>query len=146
MQSRKSDPSTKIVELGKVVELHDLLKETRETGEEIILGGIHPIMYEKHSEDVKRALIRARVVFTAPRAKTNSGFDPHTIYNEITSAPVTFQAARASRAVGALRGFVESTRDADSAYLQANLKRKGSLRTFVALPQNFWPKEWIGKF
>ena len=96
-------------------------------------------MYEKHSEDIKLAEVRCRVVFTAPRARTNSGFDPHTIYNEVSSAPVTFQAARACRAVGALRGFVESSRDAEVAYLQASLKRPGSLRTFVALPESFWP-------
>ena len=48
--------------------------------------------------------------------------------------------------MGALRGFVSSTRDAESAYLQAGLMRKGALRTFVALPQGFWPEWWRGKF
>ena len=30
--------------LKKVVELKELLRETRETGEEVILGGVHPVM------------------------------------------------------------------------------------------------------
>ena len=59
--------------LGGVVELHDLLKQTRESGEEVILGGVHPVMYEKHTEDIELAEVRCRVVFTAPRARTNSG-------------------------------------------------------------------------
>jgi len=133
-------------DLSGVVEMRDLLKEVRESGEEIVIGGVHPVMYQKHSEDEKQAVLRARIVFTSPRARTNSGLDPHTIYNEISSAPVTFQAARTTRAVGALRGFVESSRDAESAYLQVALKRKGSSRTFVALPPIFWPPEWHGKY
>ena len=145
-EERKKHEKKGTWNVNKVVELSKLLEEKRKSGEEIILGGVHPVMYQKHSESPADAVLRARVVFTAPRAKTNSGFDPHTIYNEISSAPVTFQAARASRAVGALRGFVSSTRDAESAYLQASLNRKGSLRTFVALPQAFWPESWKGKF
>ena len=133
-------------DVEKVIELRKLEKNMKETGEEVILGGVHPVMYQKHSESPKDAVLRDRIVFTAPRAKTNSGFDPHTIYNEISSAPVTFQAARASRAVGALRGFVSSTRDAESAYLQAGLERKGSLKTYVSLPQTFWPESWKGKY
>ena len=38
------------------------------------------------------------------------------------------------------------TRDAQEAYLQAPLKRKNSARTFIALPQCFWPADWGDKF
>jgi hypothetical protein len=134
---RQKHEDRKTWDLSQVVELSTLLKETRAAGEEVILGGVHPVMYEKHAEDVDKSKIRARVVFTAPRARTTSGFSPHALYNEISSAPVTFQAARASRAVGALRGFVGSTRDAEAAFLQAPLKRKDSARTFVSLPKAF---------
>ena len=123
-----------------------MLRETRQTGEEVVLGGVHPVMYEKNSEDKEKAQLRARAVFTAPRARTSSGLDPHTLYNEISSAPVTFQGSRSCRAAGALRGFITSTRDAETAYLQAELKRKNSARTFVALPKSFWPKEWEGLY
>ena len=133
-------------EIDKVVELADLLRETRGSGEEVVIGGVHPVMYEKHSEDKEHAELRARVVFTAPRARTSSGLDPHTLYNEISSAPVTFQGARTCRAVGALKGFITSTRDAETAYLQAELKRKNSARTFVALPKSVWPKGWSDEY
>ena len=73
-------------------------------------------MYEKNSEDKEKAQLRARAVFTAPRARTSSGLDPHTLYNEISSAPVTFQGSRSCRAVGALKGFVTSTRDAETGH------------------------------
>ena len=66
--------------LKGVIEVNDLMKQTRETGEEVILGGVHPVMYQKNSENPEQASLRVRFVFTAPRAKTSSGLDPHTIY------------------------------------------------------------------
>ena len=124
--------------MDSVIELTSLIEETKVPGEVVALGGIHPILYKKHAEDLKISVNRCRIVYNAPQAKTSqSGLNVHTLYNEISSAPVTFQGARASRAVGALRGFVTSTRDAMEAYLQASLKHKGSPRTFIALPRCF---------
>ena len=129
--------------LKPVIELPKLMEETQATGEVVVLGGIHPILYKKHAEDPNIAVNRCRIVYNAPQARTTqSGLNVHVLYNEISPAPVTFQGARASRAVGALRGFITSTRDAMEAYMQASLKRKGSPRTFIALPRCFWPKEW----
>ena len=99
-------------DLSKVIELSELLCETRASGEELKPGGLHPVMYQKRAENADIAELRARIVFTAPKARTSSGLDLHTFYNEISIAPVTFQALRAPREVGALRGFVTSTRDA----------------------------------
>ena len=125
-------------------ELNVLVKESRDTGEDIILGGIHPILGAKGAE---RGLqdYRCRVVFTAPRARTASGLDAHALYDEISSSPITFQASRTLRAYAALRGFVTSSRDAKSAYLQSRLRREGKTdpRTFVAIPRQFWPEEWV---
>ncbi len=100
-------------------------------------------MHEKHAEDPNIAVNRCRIVYNAPQARTTqSGLNVHVLYNEISSAPVTFQGVRASRAVDALRGFITCTRDAMEAYLQASLKRKGSPRTFIALPRCIWSKEY----
>ena len=119
------------------------MEETQATGEVVVLGGIHPILYKEHPEDPNIAVSRCRIVYNAPQARaTQSGLNVHVLYNEIFSAPVTFQGARAARAVGALRGFITSTRDGMEAYLQASLKSKGCPRTFIALPRCFWPKEW----
>ena len=105
------------------------------------------MMYQKHSEDIKKAILRARVVFTAPSARTSSGLDAHTLYQEISSAPVTFQNIRACRAAGALKGFCTSTRDADGAYVQIRLdSRPTTAGTWVALPRAFWPAEWGEKY
>jgi hypothetical protein len=132
--------STRVKELGQ------LLRETREGGKEVVIGGVHPVMYRKHAEDAVKAILRARVVYTAPSARTSSGLDAHTLYQEISSAPVTFQNLRA-RAVGALKGFRTSTRDADSAYLQARLdERPTTAETWVALPRAFWPAGWGEKY
>ena len=133
--------------MKSVIELGDLYKMHNATGENIIVGGIHPIVYVKHAEDPKMAKHRCRIVYSAPRARpTEQGLHVHVLYNEVSSAPVTFQGARCARAVGALNGFITSTRDAMEAYLQAPLKRKNSARTFIALPQCFWPAEWGDKY
>ena len=69
--------------------------------------------------------LRCRIVYTAPRAYSSSGLDVHDLYDEISSSPITFQGSRALRAYAALKGFVLSSRDATSAYLQAKLQRPG---------------------
>ena len=125
------------------------------TGEEIIWGGVHPIIGCKGSErdlttltdEEIELLMKCRIVFTAPRARTNNGLDARQMYDDCSSAPVAFQCSRTTRAYAALMGYIISTRDAETAYLQALLRRIGSAdpRTFVALPRHFWPKEWIAK-
>ena len=90
--------------LNTVIELTDLIKETNASGEIVVLGGIHPILYKKQSEDPNISVNRCRIVYNAPQARTTqSGLNVHVLYNENSSAPETFQGARASRAVGALR-------------------------------------------
>ena len=127
--------------LKPLINLQDLNNETNRSGEGIVIGGIHPILYKKHADDPRISVNRCRVVYNAPRANTTqSGLNVHTLYNEISSAPVTFQGARASRAIGAPKGFVTSTRDAMEAYLLANIRRKAPPRTFIALPSCFWPR------
>ena len=134
--------------MNSVRELDDILKEARQTGEETVLGGVHPILGAKGAEDCeeKDLDLRCRVVFTAPRAWTASGMDVHSLYQEISASPITFQGSRTLRAYAALMGFVISSRDAKSAYLQSKLRREGmnDPRTWVALPRQFWPKEWEG--
>jgi hypothetical protein len=128
----------------QVIELSDLMQEVRQTGEEVILGGVHPILGAKGSERGGEDL-RCRVVFTAPRARTSSGLDIQALYDEIAASPITFQGSRQLRAYAALKGFIISSRDAKSAYLQSKLQRPGSSdpRTFIALPRQFWPEKWV---
>ena len=140
-------------DLDSVTELSDLLYQAGKTGEEIIDGGVHPILGSKGSErDASKltwqeleALMKCRMVFTAPRARTNSGLDVHAMYDDISSSPVAFQSSRTNRAYAALRGFESSSRDAETAYLQALLCRPNSndARTYVALPRQFWPEAWV---
>ena len=127
--------------MSVVYECGDLIKESKETGEDVILGGVHPILGAKRAEKGDEDY-RCRVVFTAPRARSASGLDVHALYDEISAAPITFQGSRSLRAYAALKGFTISSRDAKSAYLQSKLRRPGSNdpRTFVALPRQFWPQ------
>ena len=80
-------------DISQVIELDDLLKECRVTGEDVIIGGVHPILGAKQAE---KGVIdyRCRAVFTAPRARSASGLDVHALYDEISSSPITFQGSR----------------------------------------------------
>ena len=128
--------------LDDVVELSDLFAETRRTHEEIVLGGVHPILGAKGSG---RGLeeFRCRVVFTAPRARSSSGLDVHLLSDEVSNSPITFQGSRTLRAWAALKGFIISSRDAESADLQSKLRREGSddPLTSIALPRQVWPEK-----
>ena len=124
-------------------ELKDILDEARNTSEDVILGGVHPILGAKMAEKGGEDQLRCRVVFTAPRAWAASGLDVNSLYEEISNSPIPMQGSRCLRAYGALKGYIYSSRDAKSAYLQSKLRRPGSddPRTFVALPRQFWPQE-----
>ena len=62
---------------------------------------------------------------------------------ELGSSPPTIEAAKALDAVGSLPGYIVKTGDARGAYTQALLL---GAETWVALPENRWPKHWIGKY
>ena len=126
--------------LANVRELSDIVAESHNTGKDVILGGVHPILGMKGAEGTNPTM-RCRIVFTAPRARTASGLDVQCLYEEVSASPITFQGSRTLRAYGALKGWVISSRDAKSAYLQSELRRPDSDDpvTWVALPAQFQP-------
>jgi hypothetical protein len=134
-------------DLSSVKELDDVVRESRSSGEKIIIGGVHPILGAKRAEKAaagEAEELRCRCVFTAPRAWSPSALDITALYNEVSAAPVTFQGSRTTRAYGAMMGFINSSRDAKSAYLQSQLRRPGSNdpTTWIAIPRQYWPAAW----
>ena len=50
---------------------------------------------------------------------------------------------RAGLAVGAMKGFNATLRDAEAAYLQALIDNPTRTPTFVSLPREWWPDSWF---
>ena len=65
-------------------------------------------------------------------------------FQDLGSSPPAIEAARSVDALGCFDGYEVTTNDANSAYLQSFLK--GPAITYVRLPRERWPKEWIGKY
>ena len=84
--------------------------------------------------------------FHHPRARTASGVDAHALYNDISASPVTMQGTRCVMAYAALSGFSLSSRDVETAYLQASLRGQGGVETWTALPRSSWPEYWACKW
>jgi hypothetical protein len=63
-------------------------------------------------------------------------------FADLGSSPPTMEASKALDAMGSLEGYNVKTGDARGAYTQSYLR---GCNTWVALPADRWPKEWIGK-
>ncbi len=63
-------------------------------------------------------------------------------FAEFCSNPPSMEASRAVDAVGSLDGYRLKYGDAKGAYTQSYLL---GVDTWVALPENRWPKHWRGK-
>ena len=62
---------------------------------------------------------------------------------DIASCPATMEAGNAADGYGLLSGHDVQQADGESAYTQAQL---GGEETWIRLPPDRWPKEWIGKY
>ena len=85
---------------------------------------------------------KARIVFQGSNVRTKTGTAATELYEEISNAPASFAAARTGLAVGAMKGFASTFRDAESAYLQALIDTPARTPTFIELPEEWWPDGW----
>ena len=72
-----------------------------------------------------------------------SGVQAHELFQEVSNAPACFAAARVGLAIGTMRGFTATLRDAESAYLQALMDTPTRTSTYVELPREWWPSTWF---
>ena len=56
------------------------------------------------------------------------------------------EAGRSCDAYGLFEGHSIEQADAKRAYTQALLTNPDGINTYVLLPEDQWPKEWIGKY
>jgi hypothetical protein len=126
-----------------VREWSDVADMARRTGEKAHVGLIFEICVEKGSEllpgDPNRKF-KGRVVFQGNNVRDEQW--QAALFNELSSAPATMQAAKACDAYGLLPGHIAQQCDAEQAYIQSKLA--GPTPTWVRLPRERWPKAWYG--
>jgi hypothetical protein len=127
-----------------VREWSDVCEEAREKGKKAHVGKIFEICVEKGSELPKGHKLRkfkGRTVFQGNSVK--DGNSDAALFTELGSSPATMEAGKALDAYGSQEGYSSQQADGKQAYTQATPK---GTKTWVRLPRERWPKEWMNKF
>jgi hypothetical protein len=129
---------------GNVREASAIRKRAQIAGETVHFGRIVELCHEKGSElksgDPERKM-KGRAVLLGDNVKDQDFSWAE--FCELGSSPPSIEAAKALDAMGSFPGYQVKTGDAKGAYTQALLL---GAETWVALPENRWPKHWIGKY
>ena len=134
--------SKKVWDVDDVYSLDDLLKDKKIS--QAMLGCAFAILGIRGEEPVDGLKSwKARIVFQGSNVRTKTGTSAADIFEEVSSAPASFAAARAALAVAALKGFSATLRDAETAYLHALIDTPTRTPTFVELPREWWPDIWF---
>ena len=147
-QDAAKNPTTKgkgVWDVSKVREKKDVIAEARKTGDKVHIGYVCPLCFEKGSELPKGhpdRKLRARTVFLGNQVVDE--YFQEAEMEGLGSAPPAMCDARAIQAASLAPGYVNTISDADSAYLQTWLA--ALVATWAAIPKEFWPEEWDGKF
>ena len=132
---------------SSVREWNDVRKDPEQV--DAFVARLFVIMGQKNSEMFGTASempFKARAVVAGNNLQSKTGVPAYELFSEVSSAPATMSAARGGCAVAAMRGWEMSLRDAEQAYIQASLVRKGKPLTWVRLPRTWWPKSWADRF
>ena len=125
---------------SSVQELTDLKASAKRTGKRVHIGRIFELCHEKGSELPEGhpgRKFKGRVVFMGNQVRDEE--NNVAIFNELSSAPATMEAAKAADIYSLLPGHAGQTADGDMAYIQARLE---GTETWVLLPKHRWPPEW----
>ena len=124
-----------------VREWHKVAAEAKASNTTVHVGRIFSICVEKGSElkpgDPGRKF-KGRVVFQGNNFRDENS--DYAIFNELSSAPASTQAAKAVDAYGLLPGHATMQTDAEAAYTQSKI---GGTPTWVRLPKEQCPKSWV---
>ena len=119
------------------------------SGELSMVGRLHAIIGEKHSEVVSASSApqppnyKARVVFGGHAIQTSTRAPAETLFQEMSGPPSTMTDARIILGVSALTpGSQVTTRDAEQAYVQSCINTAGRPKTYVRLPKSMQPPSW----
>ena len=127
-----------------VREWDDVSREAIKNKTKVHVGKIFEICVEKGSElpqgDPMRKF-KGRTVFQGNNVKDEAA--DVALFAELGSSPANMEAGKALDAYGSMPGNWTSQGDGKQAYTQALMQ---GILTWIRLPRNRWPKEWIGVF
>ncbi len=131
-------------DVSRVCEWTPLAKRAQAAGKKLHIGRAFDICVEKNSElenGNPNRKFKGRVVFEGCYVKDE--LNNWAIFAEITSCLATMEAGKAADGYGLLSGHDVQQADGESAYAQAKL---GGEETWIRLPPDRWPKEWVVKY
>ena len=127
-----------------VREWEDVSREAIKNKTKVHVGKIFEICVEKGSElpqgDPMRKF-KGRTVFQGNNVKDEAA--DVALFAELGSSPANMEAGKALDAYGSMPGNRTSQGDGKQAYTQALMQ---GILTWIRLPRNRWPKEWIGVY
>ena len=127
-----------------VREWKDVSDEAIKSKTKVHVGKVFEICVEKGSELPEGNPLRkfkGRTVFQGNNVKDESS--DVALFAELGSSPANMEAGKSLDACGSMPGNRISQGDGKQAYTQALMK---GIRTWIRLPRNRWPKEWVGKY
>jgi hypothetical protein len=127
-----------------VREWSDVSKEAIKNKTKVHVGKAFGICVEKGSElpqgDPMRKF-KGRTVFQGNNVKDEAA--DVALFAELGSSPANMEAGKALDAYGAMPGNKTTQGDGKQAHTQALMQ---GILTWIRLPRNRWPKEWIGVY
>ena len=128
----------------RVKECKTVIAEAKAKGEKAHIARIFEACYLKGSElavgDPSRKY-KGRTVFEGNRV-VDENYE-QAMFAELGSSPASMEAGKIVDLYGSQPGFGKQQGDAKQAYTQALFE---GITTWVRLPRDRWPKEWIGKY
>ena len=127
-----------------VREWDEVSREAIKNKTKVHVGKIFEICVEKGSElpqgDPMRKF-KGRTVFQGNNVKDEAA--DVALFAELGSSPANMEAGKALDAYGSMPGNRTSQGDGKQAYTQALMQ---GILTWIRLPRNRWPKEWVGVY
>ena len=131
-------------DMGSVREWKSVSHEAKKKGKKVHVGKVFEICVEKGSElpagDPLRKF-KGRTVFQGNNVRDENA--DAALFSELGSSPATMEAGKVLDAYGHAPGNGCQQADGKQAYTQTTLK---GTETWVRLPRDRWPKEWVGKY
>ena len=131
-------------DMASVREWEDVSREAKKKGKKAHVGKVFEICVEKGSELPANDALRKFKGWTAFQG--NNVRDENsdtTLFSQLGSSPATMKAGKALDAYGHAPGNECQQADGKQAKTQTTLK---GAETWVRLPRDRWPQEWIGKY
>ena len=127
-----------------VAEWKTVSEKAKKSGKKVHVGKVFEICVEKGSElpvGHKLRKFKGRTVFQGNNVKDENS--DTALFSELGSSPATMEAGKAVDAYGSQPGHTAEQNDGVQAYTQALME---GIETWVEIPQDRWPRDWVGRF